>query len=230
MEAVRSELIADEVPVITRSRVLDPMKHCFNPLKDIDYKRARELAELFYTISPQGDNTLTVRNGKRALLKALLKAGRLDRVKAAKGDEEVKALIDDILKSPILRRVLCNPTNFSFNPKSMIVAKISRKESGDFDALVLGLLLMSHAKGQVIVPDLGFYGRDIHSRRIHEERLVAGANTLNELPPKPRQMALLIKDKRASGATVDDAEEPARYERLSPRTNAFTDYVADAIK
>jgi hypothetical protein len=78
-------LIDDEVPDIPRSRVFDPIKHSFNPRKDIDYKRARELAELFYTISPQGDNTLTVRNGKRAPLKALLKADRLDRVKAAKG-------------------------------------------------------------------------------------------------------------------------------------------------
>jgi hypothetical protein len=57
--------------------VFDPMKHSFNPLKGIEYERARELAELFYTIFPQGDNTLTVRNGKRALLKALLKADRL---------------------------------------------------------------------------------------------------------------------------------------------------------
>jgi hypothetical protein len=64
--------IDDEVPTIKRSHVFDPKKHCFNPLKDIDYKKARELAELLYTIAPQGENTLTVRNGKRALLKALL--------------------------------------------------------------------------------------------------------------------------------------------------------------
>ena len=35
---------------------------------------------------------------------------------------------------------------------------------------------MSHAKGQVAVPDFGFYGRDIHSRLIREERLIAGVN------------------------------------------------------
>jgi hypothetical protein len=34
---------------------------------------------------------------------------------------------------------------------------ISREDLGDFDALVLGLLLMSHAQGQVVVPGLGFY-------------------------------------------------------------------------
>jgi hypothetical protein len=69
--------IDDEVIEHPKGRVFDPMKHCFNPLKDLDYKRARELAKLFYTISPQGENTLTVRNGKRALLKALMKADRL---------------------------------------------------------------------------------------------------------------------------------------------------------
>jgi hypothetical protein len=222
-------LIDDEVRDIPRSRVFDPLKHCFNPLKDIDYKRARELAELFYTISPQGDNTLTLRNGKRTLLKALLKADRLDGVKAAKGDEEVKALIDDILISPVLRRVLCNPTNFSFNPKSAIVARISRKELGDFDALVLGLLLMSQAQGQVIVPDLGFYGRDFHSRLIREERLIAGVNYLDELTGGLRKSVLLIGDKEPSGAIVDDAEELAKYERLGKGTNAFLDFVSNAV-
>jgi hypothetical protein len=54
-------------------------------------------------------------------------------------------------------------------------------------------------------------------------------NTLNELPPKLRQMALLIKDKQASGATVEDAEELARYERLPRGTNGFLDFVAKAI-
>jgi hypothetical protein len=70
-----------------------------------------------------------------------------------------------------------------------------------------------HTEVQIVVPDFGFYGRDIHSRLIREERVIAGVNTLNELPPKLRQMALLIKDKQASGATVEDAEELARYER-----------------
>jgi hypothetical protein len=153
----------------------------------------------------------------------------LDHVKAAKGDEEVGALIDDILISPVLRRVLCNPTNFSFNPKSMIVARVSRKELGDFDALVLGLLLMSHAKGQVGVPDLGFYGRDIHSRLICEERLIGAVSFLSEQTPKLRNGVMLIKEKVASGTTFDDAEELANYQRLGKGTNAFLDFVANAV-
>ena len=221
-------LIDDEVRDIPKSRVFDPMQHSFNPLKGIDYKRARELAELFYTINPQGENTLTVRNGKRALLKALMQADRLDK---AKGDEEVSGMLDDILLSPVLRRVLCNPTNFSFKETSIIQARINRVELGDFDALVLGLLLMSHFKGQLVVPDLGFYGRDIHSRLIREERLVAGVNSLSEMPEKLKKTALLIDEKIPNGATVEDAEELAKYVRpaLGRNSNKYLAFIEDAI-
>src|SRR5207237_2684362 len=98
-------LIDDEVPTIPRSRVFDPKVHCFNPLENIDYKRAREIAEVLYTIAPQGENTLTVRNGKRALLKTLLKAERFDKLPDEDDErprkrqdtpaEEVKGMVDD---------------------------------------------------------------------------------------------------------------------------------------
>jgi hypothetical protein len=39
-------------------------------------------------------------------------AKRLDKMWA---DEEVNGLIEDLMISPVLKRVLCNPTNFSFN-------------------------------------------------------------------------------------------------------------------
>jgi hypothetical protein len=42
---------------------------------------ARELAEAPYTISPQGEDTLTVRNSNHALLKAFLKERRLDHIR-----------------------------------------------------------------------------------------------------------------------------------------------------
>jgi len=228
--------IADRVPKKLPKRrhpkevvqVFDPKIHSFNPLAGMDYKKARELAELLYTISPQGENTLTVRNGKRSLLKALLKAKRLDGVK---GDEEVSALIDDILVSPILRRVLCSPTNFSFKTNYVTLARIDRNELGEFDALVLGLLLMSHYKGQLIVPDFGFYGRDIHSRLVREERLIAGVNHLGELPEKLRRTALLIEEKIPSGTTVEDAEELAKYVRpaLGKNSNKYLDFIERAI-
>jgi hypothetical protein len=115
--------IDDMVPKIPLAKVFDPKKHSFNPLAGIDYKKARAIADVLYTIAPQGENALTVRNGKRALLKALLKAERLDQVRG--------------------------------------------------------------------------------------------------------ESVLLIKDKKAAGATVEDA--PARYERLAPGTVGFGDYVQAAI-
>jgi hypothetical protein len=87
-------LISDEALEIPHARMFDPLKHSFNPLAHLGYKEARQLADVLYTVSPQSENTLTVRNGKRALLRALLKAKRLDKVE---GDEEVSAMMTDIL-------------------------------------------------------------------------------------------------------------------------------------
>jgi hypothetical protein len=219
----------DEVPSVPRARVFDPAEHCFNPLKDIDYKKARELAELLYTVSPQGENTLTVRNGKRALLRGLLEAepARLDQVK---GDEEVTGMVGDILASPVLKRVLCTAgKEFSFNPRSVILARVSRAELGEFDALVLGLLLMSQFRAQIVCSDFGFYGRDVHANLIREGRLIAGVHFLGELPDKLRQAALSIKEKVASRATFEDAETLAGLAGLIPRTNEYNDFIQSAM-
>ena len=138
-----------------------------------------------------------------------------------------------ILRSPILRQVLCNRTNFPFKPGSVILTRVNRAELGEFDALVLGLFLMAHFKGQIVVPDFGFYGREAHVSLIREGRLIAGVNTLVELPPKLRQAVLLIKDKKGSGTTFDDAETLARYAGLQPdrlrEDNEFSRFVLDAI-
>jgi hypothetical protein len=225
-------LIDDEVQDVPRARVFDPKKHSFNPLKNLDYKKAREIAEILYTASPEGENTLTVRNGKRALLKILLEGKeRLDRLRGGKEPGAIEAMetVDDVLMSPVLKRVLCNPTNFSFKPTSTILARVNRAELGEHDALLLGLFLMAHFKGQVVVPDFGFYGRQVHMGLIREGRLIAGVNSLAELPARLRQGVLVIKDKVASGATVEDAKTLAEYERLVPGTNGFNDFVASAV-
>ena len=92
-------------------------------------------------------------------------------------------MVDDVLISPVLRRVLCHPTNFSFNPRSTILARINRAELGDFDALVLGLLLISLFEGQVVVPDFGFYGREHHIALIRQNRLSAGVKSRPSATP-----------------------------------------------
>lgn len=218
--------IGDEIPYVPRSRVFDPLKHSFNPLRDIDYKKARELADVLYTVYPQGENTLTVRNGKRALLAALVEAKRLDTVE---GDEEVQGMLGDVLASPVLRRVLCSDKHFSFNPRSVILARINRAELGEFDALVLGLLLIAQFKGIVVVPDGGFYLRDAHRSLLRQDRLIVGLNHLGEVSDKLRDALLLVRDKVARGALYDDACELAKLRGLIPQTNSFNDFVREAM-
>jgi hypothetical protein len=227
--------IGDEVPHVPQARLFDVTTHSFNPLKNIDYRKAREIADIFYTIAPHGENTLTVRNGKRALARLLMaKPKRLDVIRFNErddGEKEAKAAVSDVLMSPLLSKVLCNaaPPAFSFNPRSTILARINRAELGDFDALVLGLFLMAHYKGQIVVEDGGFYLREQHISLIRERRLIAGVNVLAELSPKLRQAVLLMEDKEASGTTLDDAETLAQYARLAPGTTGFNDFVASAM-
>lgn len=223
----RGLFISDEVPDLPRARIFDPTRHSFNPLEDMDYRKARALADVLYTAYPQGENTLTVRNGKRGLLKALRSAKRLDNVT---GDEEVTGMIADLLQSPLLKSALCSTSNqFSFKPNSQILARLNRAEIGDFDALVLGLFLIGHFKGQVTVPDFGFYGRETHMSLIRENRLVAGVNFLGELSPKLRNSVLLIEEKHASGATFEDAQTLADFARIPRGTNAFNAYVDEVM-
>ena len=167
-----------------------------------------------------------MRNGKRALLKALLHSESLYKIK---GDEEVSGMIGDILASPALRGVFCEGRRFTFNPKSANLARINRAELGRFDALVLGLLLIAQFKGQLVLPSFGFYGRDAHVNPIEEGRLIAGVNTLGELSPLMRQNMLLVTEKVASGAFAEDAEELAKYQGLLKGTNAFNDFVEKVV-
>jgi hypothetical protein len=226
--------IDDEVPSHPKAKVFDPLQHSFNPLTNIDRKTARDLAHVLYTVSPQGENTLTVRNGRRALAQAFIEAKRLDQltvrsdVKGVK--EEVEGMIGELLFTDVMRQVLCSGNDFAFTGRNTkVLARINRAELGEFDALVLGLLLMSHFKGQIIVPDLGFYGRDAHVSLVRERRLIAGVDRLDDLPPKLRATVLLMKEKVPSGTTFEDAETLARYERLEPTTTGFKDFVHAAI-
>jgi hypothetical protein len=137
-------------------------------------------------------------------------------------------MVGDLLASPVLRRVFCETEPvFSFKPGSRIQARINRAELGEFDALVLGLI--GHYKGQVVVPDFGFYGRDSHASLIREGRLIAGVNFIGELSDKLRRSVLLIKEKQASEATAEDAEELASYAGLLRGTNRFNSFVEGAM-
>jgi hypothetical protein len=74
-----------------------------------------------------------------------------------------------------------------------------------------------------------FYGRDVHVGLLRENRLIAGCNFLKELPEKLRGNVLLVKDKVASGATIDDAETFAKYAGLVKGVNNYKDFVDDSV-
>lgn len=219
-------LLIDDGPIadaflehFPKARLFDPTVHSFNPLRGIDYKHARDFASIVYTASPEGENTLTVRNGRRALTRLLLSSSRLDQLEGSSpGEVEASETVADILLSPVLQKVLCNPTNFSF--KGSIVAKIDRALLGDVDSFILASFLIGQFKGQVIVPDFGFYGRDFYSSLFRQNRLTVGVNQLEELSKPLQQACLAVKDKTIYRTTREDAERLIFY--VNPTGNPTT--------
>lgn len=221
------ELVQPFLSKFPRAKIFDPSEHSFNPLRGLDYKRARDFAATVYSASPEGKDTLTVRNGKRELTKALLaNPTQLDRLKSS--NEEVNATIDDLLLSPVLKRVLCHPTNFSF--KGSVIAVLNRAELGDFDAFILASLLLGQkSKGQIVLEDFGFYGRPLHVSLIRQDRLVAGVNYLAELELTLQRAVMGIKDKTPCNAVAEDAERLAMYAGLVPNTTGHTEFTQRAM-
>jgi hypothetical protein len=220
--------LADQfLKAFPRAKVFDPAVHSFNPLKGIEYKGARQFAETVY--GSEGKDTLTVRNGKRSLTRLVLQTPRLDQVKRSLADEESLAMIDDLLLSPVLSRVLCQPTNFSFKAGRSIVAKIDRAELGEFDSFIIASLLVRQYGGQIIIPDFGFYARPFHASLIRERRLMAGVHTLSELEPRIRDMCLLM-DKAGHRCTFEDADTLAKYAGIMPGTNAYGAFTQSAME
>lgn len=234
-------LLIDDGPLIDRLTIpkrrkvtrFDHTKHAFNPLKDIDYLRARNFIALMDAVFPEGANTLTKKNANFLLLKALLdNPKRLERLiepddkNPAQTDAYQK--IQTLLLSPVLNRVLTGKTLMSF--KGIILARLDRAELGDFDCYVLGNLLMSQYQGHVVVPDYGFYAAPHHVSLIRQNRLTAGVTVLDELPKALQQHLLLMDKKFASHATSDDAETLAVYSGYARGTNAFSDYVSRGMQ
>jgi hypothetical protein len=225
--------IHDDLPDHPLLKVFDPTKHSLAPLKNLDETRAHELAQVLYTVYPQGENTLTVRNGRIDLAPALFTTTSFDKIK---GSDEVERIIGDMLFLPTVRNVLCGKEPFRFHLKRPIAARLNRSEIGDHAALIIGLTLLNMYKGQVVVPDFGFYGRDAHMRLIRENRLIAGLYYLDELKrraPELRQGILLIKNRVAHGALYHDAETLAYFEGHRPdplkQDNPFNDYIKEAM-
>lgn len=228
-------LIDDDIDIpIPKNRkvtIFDFTKHSFNPLRGMDYLKAREFVSILDAVFPEGENTLTKKNSRFVLLSALLavpKPQRIDKIfyKQTEENEDAYQKIQTLLFSPVLQNVLCRPTNFSFS--GTILARLNRAELGDFDCFVLGNLLISQYKGQVVLPDFGFYGAPHHTSLIRQNRLIAGVRYLDESPLKNE--LLLIKDKTGKQCLYKDAETLAQYAGMLPGNNAYNDWVEARIK
>lgn len=209
--------------------VFDVSIHSFDPLKGITPNKARDLATAIYTASPQGHDTLTFRNGRRALTKLLHTAKRLDTITGNKKDPaiaEALGMIDDVLFSPVLKDVLNRPANMSF--KGTIHARLNRAELGDFDCYLLANLLISQYQGLVVITDFGFYGHKGHTALIQQGRFVAGINFFAEVPDMRNEL-MLIDTKIPSHCTPDDAEDLAIYAGLIRDTKGYSDFIQTAI-
>lgn len=209
--------------------LFDPNCHSFNPLKDTkdNYLKRFEFEALLNSIFPAGENTLTKSTFLHQVMEAMTE-GRQDLatlIEDTKDTQYAYQKIQRLLFSPVLKNVLCKPTNFSM--KGTVVARLNRKELGDFDCFVLGNLLIAQYQGHIVIPDFGFYACPQHKSLIREGRLTAGVNFLDEVPDLRNQ--ILLSDTLGAHATFDDAETLAVYAGLPRGTNAFQEYVARAM-
>lgn len=227
-------LVIDDGPIIdTLSRPsqrryteLDLSKHHFNPLKNIDYRRARDFISVLDAVFPEGENTLTKRGARFHILQSLVenKTGTIDQlIHPTKDPHTIDAhqQIQTLLLSPILSRVLLDRTNFPLN--KTIYARLDRAVLGDFDCFFLANLLTSAYEGQVVIPDFGFYAASFHTSLIRQNRLVAGLNFFDEAPDF--QNLFLSMDTVASKCIHGDAETLAEHAGLVRDTVGFADAV-----
>jgi hypothetical protein len=244
-----SFLLVDDGPVIDhlllrkRRRVtrLDLSHHALNPLKGIDYLKARQFVGIINAVFPEGESTLTRKNSTYVLLKALLgsKTRTLETLLAPSkdpGEQDAYQKIQTLLLSPILKHFLCTPTTLRLTGRhtthNIILARLDRATLGDFDCFVLGNLLISAYSGPVVIPDFGFYAIPHHIQLMRQERLIAGLNTLSEkrISPEIRQQLLLVRPKLARRCAFDDAETLASYAGIPKHINAYSDFIDEAMR
>lgn len=226
--------ITDEVPKPSMSRrevVFDPLIHTFSALHNLTYETARPLADVLYTAYPQGQNTLTVRNGRIDLLPALI-AAKNKPFNQIKGSEEVNRLVGDIMASPLLHRVLCtNKNHVTFTPGMKVLVRLNRAEVPDFDAQILAFLLIAQAKRYVVLDDLDFYGRDAHTYLFREQRIRSHVDSYTDLKDREKlhRAVLKVKDTQYSNVLYEDAVELAkRHCHFLPGTDGYSTFIQTA--
>jgi hypothetical protein len=162
--------IGDEARKAKGSRVFDPKKDSFNPLAQLDYRSASDFVDIIDSIFSRDENTLTKDTGLDFLPSASIEAQIAWAAHTAAGerryDGSYMGAREDWTHTALAglaARVVQTEDKRPQSPASRkeIFARLNRAELGDFDARVLGPFLMANFKGQIVVEDLGFYGRDI---------------------------------------------------------------------
>lgn len=221
------EIAEEFATAFPAARIFEPSRHSFDPLHNIDHKKARDITSALFSYQEHGKTTLTKGEGARALAPLLLELSSLERVPEPKKDDrgmiEAIATVNDLLFSPVLRKVFCTKPDFFPHKKRSIIARINRAELGDFDAFFLATFLTLQFQGQVIVPDFGFYGRDFYTALIQQNRLVAGLRYLGEVPT-PLQRVLLtipVEQWHLDQLTREDAEKLISYTNPTGNPNTL---------
>jgi len=216
--------IGDEVPKHAKAKVFDPRKRGFDLFKETDYRRSCDFVDGIDTLFERGENTLTKDTGPDFIAECLdRKPKSLERMipppgkSVSTGHIWAYGKIQRILRSPVLRRVLCSETDFAFEGVNRkVFARLNRAELGDFDRLAIGLFQIARFKGQIIVEDGGIYLRDNHMNLIREDRLIVKVNDLSELPTGLHKAVMRYEDQVARGVIYDDALELVKAKRLRP--------------
>ena len=145
-------------------------------------------------------------------------------------DKEAQKAIDRLLRSPVLRKILCGTDNkFSFRPGRSIVARLGPTDPalGRHNAKILAALLIFQAEQQIIIPDFGRYAQDFHVTLADENRLIAGVKTLSQLRKyDERRDRCMLMERIGTHCIYDDAVELAKFDcEHPPRTDGYDTFI-----
>jgi hypothetical protein len=112
-----------------------------------------------------------------------------------------------LFMNPLVRNIV-GQTSSTINQADIIIANLDRATLGDDTAKLLGILLMVHSRGQVLITDYGSFKAPLP---LSQERFTISLNYLSELPASLQQAVLGIDDKYVLKTTLQDAEELKDY-------------------
>ena len=122
--------------------------------------------------------------------------------------------IGTLLMSPMIRNIVGQEVT-TFGNASVIIANLDRAKLGDTTARLLGGLLIARSRGNVVIPDYGFFSAPLP---LPQDRFTVSLNFLDELAPVLRQAILGIDEKYVFKTNKKDAEELLFYVGvLNPR-------------